>query len=461
MGKGDIVLLAAFMKILIIHYHLRTGGVTKVIQAQTHALQGLGHEVVVASSGPAAGSPVAHLTVPELDYQEAGSIPLAELWNVEADLWIIHNPTLGLNSGFPDLIESAAGQGIPLLLQCHDFAEDGRPSNFQLLKKSPHLYPLAPHVHYAAMNRRDHSFLIAAGVPPNQCHFLPNPIVPPALPDYGKKSSAKKEKLVFYPVRGIRRKNLGEVCLLAQHAPPDTRFAVSLRATSEESPVIHDEWVEFARELNLPIEFDVVGKAPDSFPSWLQKATHFVTTSISEGFGLTFLEPAALGKPLIGRNLPEITCDFTPYGTLYPSILVPLEAVPGLKKHFTESLIATLASYQKSLASDEIEFAWKALTANDSVDFGNLPESLQRHVIRTHPLPHLASWLAQALEQPATRIDLTPWSLDSYAQRLQKTMQSFGLPGSVKWLPNDAFLQQFVTPERFHFLRNVAIKATP
>ena len=36
-----------------------------------------------------------------------------------------------------------------------------------------------------------------------------------------------------------------------------------------------------------------------------------VTTSVAEGFGLGFLEPWVFGKSLCGRNLPEITGDFT------------------------------------------------------------------------------------------------------------------------------------------------------
>ena len=40
------------MKILIIHYHLRAGGVTRVIESQTQILRAQGHEVQIASSGP-------------------------------------------------------------------------------------------------------------------------------------------------------------------------------------------------------------------------------------------------------------------------------------------------------------------------------------------------------------------------------------------------------------------------
>ena len=68
------------------------------------------------------------------------------------------------------------------------------------------------------------------------------------------------------------------------------------RSGPEEPAFIHDDWVSFAEKEQLPIDFNVVGNHPDSFIELLEKATHLVTTSISEGFGLTFLDPAFLNK---------------------------------------------------------------------------------------------------------------------------------------------------------------------
>jgi len=438
------------MTILIIHYHLRPGGVTRVIESQVRALHSLGHKVTIASSGPASMQwPCDHLLVEDLDYQKEGFITLKSSDLLQFDLCIIHNPTLGLNVAYPDLIEDLAQSGIPLLLQIHDFAEDGRPENFQLLGEREKIYPLAPHIHYATVNRRDRQILISAGIPKSQCHHLPNAINPPTLPKI-----TPQENLVFYPVRGIRRKNLGELCLLAAHAPPGTQFAVALRSGSEEPPHLHDDWVKFAENLNLPIQFDVTNDDPTSFPTWLARSTHFITTSICEGFGLTFLDPAFLKKPLIGRDLPEITQDFATYGTLYQKIPIPLSSLPKLREIYFSELQKTMSSYGLSLSKDQITSAWQSYTAHEQVDFGNLPESLQRKVILGDPIPELTDWLAKALQEPATKIDTTPWSLKTYTARLDQITTSFPSNGPVTWLDKSKILPHYLHPKRFHFLRS-------
>ncbi len=437
------------MTLLIVHYHLRPGGVTRVIESQVKVLRQLGHHVILASSGPEPDWDCQNLIIPELDYQKEGSIPIARLLEVPADLWIMHNPTLGLNVAYPDLIEAAASAGKKILMQIHDFVEDGRPENYQLLRNRKKIYPLAPHIHYATVNRRDLETLKKAGLPPAHCHFLPNAVNPPTLP-----SSPPEESLLFYPVRGIRRKNLGELCLLAAHAPEGTRFAVALRAGCEEPAFIHDSWEALAQEEHLPIEFDVVGRAPGSFQSWLARASHLITTSITEGFGLTFLDPAFLKKPLIGRDLPEITKDFTPYGTLYRSIPIPLDALPQLEAHFLESLQATISAYGQRLTEAELNSAWREFSKTPEVDFGNLPESLQADVIRNVQLPWLRDWLASALKKPASEIDTSAWSLSTYSERLASVLDEIAPPGPLDWLPCSALLSLFLKPHKFHFLRS-------
>ena len=437
------------MHILIIHYHLRAGGVTRVIESQTKILRKQGHQVKIASSGPEKDWAGPGLILPELDYQTEGTIPVERLLEQNADLWIIHNPTLGLNVSYPRMIEAAATSGISILMQIHDFVEDGRPANYQLVQGNRRLYPNAPHIHYATINRRDLEILKQAGIPQSRAHFLPNAVNPPTI-----RKKTPKETLVLYPVRGIRRKNLGELCLLAANAPPNTRFAVALRSGAEEPAFLHDDWVRFSEEENLPIVFDVVGKHPDSFVSWLEKSTHLVTTSINEGFGLTFLDPAFLNKPLIGRDLPEITCDFVDYGTLYQSIPVSLELLPELETEYREKLAATMLAYGRKLETEELDQAWSEFSAGGTVDFGNLPEEYQRRVIAKESLPELSDWLKNALRQEPQNVDTTPWTLGSYSGKLSRVVCSLQTPGEIEWIPPERILNQFLRPEKFHFLRS-------
>lgn len=437
------------MNILIIHYHLRAGGVTRVIESQARILREQGHEVQIASSGPSKEWASPELIIPELDYRTEGTIPIDRLLEQNADLWVIHNPTLGLNVHYPKMIEIAAKAGVPILMQIHDFVEDGRPTNYQLVIGNERLYPTAPHIHYATINRRDLKVLKTAGIPESRVHFLPNAVNPPPIEE---KSSA--ETFLFYPVRGIRRKNLGELCLLAAHAPPNTRFAVALRSGSEEPAFIHDDWVRFAEKKQLPIVFDAVNNEPDSFVKLLERATHLITTSISEGFGLTFLDPAFLNKPLIGRDLPEITRDFVNYGTLYQSIPVSLNTLTGLELEYRNQLMMTTAAYGQRLREQDVDDAWAKFSSGGTVDFGNLPEDFQRKVISESNLPELSAWLDSALHQKAKEVDTSPWTLKSYSKNLGKAVNALEAPGEITWVSPEGILNQFLRPEKFHFLRS-------
>ena len=77
------------------------------------------------------------------------------------DLWHVHNHSLGKNLALPGALQALGDAGQRLLLQLHDFAEDGRPLNYR---------------HYAVLNGRDLKLLGAAGIPPARLHALANPV---------------------------------------------------------------------------------------------------------------------------------------------------------------------------------------------------------------------------------------------------------------------------------------------
>jgi hypothetical protein len=194
----------------------------------------------------------------------------------------------------------------------------------------------------------------------------------------------------------------------------------------------------------------------------LERATHLVTTSISEGFGLTFLDPAFLNKPLIGRDLPQITRDFVGYGTLYQSIPVSLDILPSLEKEYREQLTITMLAYGRTMDVSELDHAWSQFSAGGTIDFGNLPENLQRKVISEVTLPELSAWLESALCQPAKQVDTSPWTLKSYSENLDKIVKAIGTPGNLGWICPERILTQFLVPEKFHFLRSrLSLPDTP
>ena len=330
------------MKIAIVHYHLGAGGVTQVIAATSRELtrRGIPHVILAGACAddPPPGLPLrvvdglgySHTAETDSDLLDRLHSTACEALGTNPDVWHFHNHSLGKNPAFSRLVEQLAAAGKRLLLHIHDLAEDGRPENADCLRACPLPYPMAPHVHYAFLNSRDHSRFLAAGLPAAQAHLIANPIdAQPAA------RSPLTSPLVLYPVRGIRRKNLGEILMLATLAPAGTRFAITRAPRNPQALRIHDGWRRFAAEMQLPVSFDVVDRespvqgAGTSFHEWLAHATHLTSTSVSEGFGLVFLESIAWEKPLLGRALPHLENDHAGHrirsGSRYQRILVPMQ----------------------------------------------------------------------------------------------------------------------------------------
>lgn len=472
--------MAEKLAVAVIHYHLRPGGVTRVIERAVEALNDRVDLLILTGEAPAPSDPLTPLMEPfePLGYSDseiADFETVAEdlrftarsLLGRDPDVWHIHNHSLGKNSFTPRLAWYLANAGCRLLLQPHDFAEDGRPANYRLLKGHLGdaldlvLYPSADHVWYAPINFRDKSFLESIGLA--SVYELPN-----AVSAHKSSSGTSANKTIVYPARAIRRKNLGEFLLWSLLAPDGYLFQSTLAPQNPQWRVYYNEWVAFAEELTLPVEFDA-GRKHD-FAELIQKAGALMTTSIAEGFGLAFLEPWLEGKMLIGRRLPEITADFEQEGmdlsSLYESVPVPL-AWAG-ESHFYEALESAMknsyAAYAKDWTPEIFEAAKRLLVADGKIDFGILNEELQRNVIR-----HLA-------EYPEDRTMLPPLNLESNPSRIEHNsrmvethygIQAYGerllglyeklvaTPiGKVNAADASLLLDTFLKPHRFNLLRS-------
>jgi len=470
------------LAVVIIHYHLRPGGVTRVIE---RAVEALGDEVdvlVLSGEAPAPNDRLTPLAEPfqPLEYSdakppEAGK--LAEdlrftarcLLGRDPDIWHIHNHSLGKNSFVPQLVWRLANAGCRLLLQPHDFAEDGRPENYRLLRNrlgeelESILYPLADHVWYAPINFRDKAFLEGIGLP--NVHELPNAVT--ALPCTAGGSPARTQRTIVYPARAIRRKNMGEFLLWSLLAPDGHRFISTLAPDNPKARPIYDEWVAFAKELDLPAEFDV-GRKHD-FSELVQNAEALISTSIAEGFGLAFLEPWLEGKMLMGRNIPEITTDFADEGldlsTLYSTLPVPLEWVgePVFFQTLETAMKQSYAAYSKDWKNEYFEQAKNALVVDGKVDFGILDEPLQRNVIRhlvKHPedrtmLPPFSPSPSPPLIAHNRQVVCDQYGPEAYGNRLLGLYRRLAAtsPGKVASANALELLDEFLQPERFNLLR--------
>ncbi len=476
------------LAVAILHYHLRPGGVTRVIERAVESLGDNVNVLVLTGEAPSPGDTLTPITEPfhALEYADEAAVnpeQIADdlcftarcLLGRDPDVWHIHNHSLGKNSFTPKLVWYLAHAGCRLLLQPHDFAEDGRPDNYRLLKEQldddleKMLYPLASHVWYAPINHRDKAFLEGIGL--RNVHELPNAVTKNVAkafqPAQDRQAGPPHKKTIVYPARAIRRKNMGEFLLWSLLAPEGYTFQSSLAPQNPVWQVYYNEWVSFARELNLPVEFNV-GRKQD-FPELVKNATALISTSIAEGFGLAFLEPWLEGKMLMGRKLPEITTDFEKenldLSSLYSALPVPLEWAGTQKFYQTleRAMKKSYGSYSKDWKPQSFEKAKALLVIDGKVDFGILDEELQRNVIRhlvKNPsdralLPPLSPTPSLPLIENNRKVVLDHYSLEAYGQRLLHIYEQLAAtePGAVSSASATALLNEFLKPERFNLLR--------
>jgi glycosyltransferase involved in cell wall biosynthesis len=482
------------MRILIGHFHLQTGGVTRVIEHASAALVAAGHQVLVVAGEPVQGhlpEGVRFALVPALAYEErrpaAGPQELTAALERAArealgslpDLWHFHNHCLGKNLALPETLLALAQQGQRLLLQAHDFAEDGRPSLYaRLLRQigggdamrlSAVLYPQAGQIHYAVLNDRDRGFLATAGVPTPQLHLLPNAVslsVQTASTD-----PFSGRRLWLYPTRAIRRKNLGELLLWSSLAGEQDLFAATQAPQNPSERPRYRRWVALAQELRLPFEPEL-GNRVEDFSALLGSAHALVTTSVAEGFGLAFIEPWMAGRPLVGRDLPEITPDFVgaglDLGGLYRRLDVPLDWLDQdrLRLAMDHALKDIMAAYGREETPGDLERSWGNAVRSGYIDFGRLDEAAQEGVIR-----HLAANRRDgALLQPSDLSGTIPadlvarnrsvaerdYSVEGYGRRLEgiyRSLLSSPVDSDLGAADGAVLLDQFLAPERLFLLR--------
>ncbi len=231
------------MKLVVIHYHLRPGGVTGVVREALRALlqkTGVIQAIaIVTGSEENAGAVLGAVrecagdvpcevdVVPEIGYMSSARLAehsseeapaeasgeeqfrpeghvsdvdvisgtkrlterivrhIKERYAGDNTVWWIHNHHLGKNAAFTRavarLIEILPTQRV--LLEIHDFPECGRYANLRYLARggNPELYPTGPAVTYVTINSRDRRLLQKAGI--TSVEYLPDPVHVAASPE--------------------------------------------------------------------------------------------------------------------------------------------------------------------------------------------------------------------------------------------------------------------------------------
>ncbi|NNE91410.1 MAG: glycosyltransferase family 4 protein [Verrucomicrobiales bacterium] len=460
------------MQIVIVHYHLRRGGVTRVIETAIEALAGKGFEILVLSGDEAVDEKAIPnvRVVSDLNYRNSGTAAEAdalanELQSVACGFfgrapvaWHFHNPALGKNVLMPPVVSRIA-ESAPVFLQTHDFAEDGRPENFRRQTGVPGpLWPQGRQVHHGTINARDFSILAAAGVENSQLHLIPN-AVSKIKTDTNPEDRpfAQGKRFFLYPTRAIRRKNVGELLLHAHFHRDDAEFATTLAPENPEWLAILRHWEKVAADLKLPVQ---LGNHGHGFADLIGWSDGLITTSIAEGFGLAFLEPWLAGKSIVGRDLPEITADFSlDLGHLYSRFDVPVDRIDlgKLRAELDAELENSYAAYGRECPENAVGTALDSMIRDGQIDFGRLSEPFQTAVIENpegvEP-PSIEPCPFDTISEQ-TGLVRKSYSVDSYGEKLGAIYEAVASSpiGEISDPGPDLLLDSFLDPARFNLLR--------
>ena len=350
------------MQVVIVHYHLHPGGVTGIIEAQIAVLQKYHPETeITLAVGDASGRSypgVALREIPELNYLP----PDADIDTCfeaidgffrglpPSTVVHIHNLNLGKNPVLTMAAYLAGKRGTGILNHNHDFAED-REIDFHRLEQviTRHfayrlqavMYPPWINCRFATINRADMERLRHNGISADRIYYLPNPVRTPEL-EPNRQAAAKlrhelgvgdQQKLLVYPVRPIRRKNLGEFIFLVALHHDRAVGAVTLAPLNPAEKPAYQAWREFTEANALPIRYEIGAAA--GLATVMTAADLCVSTSTLEGFGMTFTEPWLYGKPTAGRKIAAVIDDFTAIGLAFPQLYERID-LPEESKDFAE-----------------------------------------------------------------------------------------------------------------------------
>ena len=345
-------LTSPFMRIAIIHYHLHPGGVSRVIESQVNALMNFVEpDAITLYAGDIRGrdmrSGPAIEVYEELSFQylyentpaekmQAQFQEIMQCMKVIAgknDILHIHNLNLGKNPLLTLAVYRLAGTGIRIVNHCHDFAED-RPENLAFLQSvlrdhfdenlQEVLYPPFENVQYIVLTSKDYDRLAGSGIRTERIHLLPNP-VSPRMKGSGAIAKDKVRKqlgidpflpVCLYPVRAIHRKNIGEFILLSVLFHDKASWLITQAPRNPVEIPEYGRWKKFCLDHSIPVVFEA-GNVVD-IQDLMPASDYCITTSMMEGFGLTYLEPWLEGIPVIGRNIEYCTVDLKRNGLRFP-----------------------------------------------------------------------------------------------------------------------------------------------
>jgi hypothetical protein len=246
------------------------------------------------------------------------------------------------------------------------------------------------------------------------------------------------------PCRLLRRKNIAEALLLTRWLRPEAWLVTTGGVSSAEEQAYADALAVAAQSHGWRLCLGILQRDESqkpSVPELLATSETVLLTSLQEGFGLPYLEAAALRRPLLARELPNIAPDLAKFGFKFPQSYRELRVDPALFDwHRERDRQARLFAEWKSLmprAAAKLAGKPAVLAAGQApcpVPFSRLTLAAQLEVLvqpversweRCAPLnPFLKTWRARAV---AGRLLASPWP-----------------PSAARWLGGRAYVRRFL-----------------
>lgn len=477
------------MNLVIVHYHLRPGGIRRVIELATpHLLRELPDVTTVTLACGEAGDEnwlrqFAALIQPaqlqvrvekcfnyfseqKVAPQKIQSRLRTALGKILGDhgpadclVWA-HNLGIGRNLLLShELAQACAARGITLVSHHHDLWFDNRWRRWPEIRRSGFrnltdvantTFPTQSNIRHAAINSEDATVLRKHFGP--TAALLPNP-VPRQRPPRPAAVRAARQWLArtlreadapvwILPCRLLRRKNVAEALLLTRWLRPEAWLITTGGASSaDELPYFH-KLERAAHQQRCHLRLGVLQGDETHKPSVaeLMAASEAVLlTSIQEGFGLPYLEAAAANRPLIARNLPNVAPDLRRFGFRPPQAYDEIRVSPDLfdwkaerarqKNLFTRWRQQLPTALRKAVATPIVLETARAA----AVPFSRLTLTAQLEVLAQ---PRALSWERCAPLNPFLR----DWQSRAAAGKLQVT----AWPARAdEWLSGATYAQKF------------------
>jgi len=322
------------MKVIFIHYSFQQDGVTRTVLNNIKGLKKIKEDInfILLGNNFSEWIPK-EIKKRKINWDSINIVEELEKLTSDCDIVVIENPVVGVLPEVTIAFKKFAEQSSKkIIYRIHDFIDD-RPHLIEKFNQIipegiDNIYPTSDRISFVVLTSTDKRRLLEKGL--ENVSVIPNSIVSKELfsdkersiklKEFLKeKGIIKEEKILLYPVRLEKRKNIEEAMLITKilnNSGENYKLIVTIPFLED----YREKLMGLANEFKIPCSLGEVSKYigfdEEGFGigDLYSISDLVISTSVREGFGFTFIEPWILGTPIIGRDLPDVTDDFKQNG---------------------------------------------------------------------------------------------------------------------------------------------------